>query len=110
VTCWRQLADHVTSCLAMGQPVIVHGRLRSKPYTKGDGTAAVSYEIDAVTVGHDLTRGTSMFERRDPERQERVREPDTTADDLARMVTEEADAIAAGAAAGGPPEAGSAAA
>lgn len=98
VTCWRQLADHVTSCVGMGQPLIVHGRLRSKTYTKGDGTSAVSYEIDAVTVGHDMSRGTSMFERREPERRERTAEVDTTAEDLARTVTEEAEEIVAGAA------------
>lgn len=114
VNCWRQLADHVTSCVGMGDPLVVHGKLRIREYTRGDGTPAVALDLEALTVGHDLTRGTSMFKRADRNRdEERVVEVDTTAEDLARLVTEEAEALLAPSAEDGdraPAEKGSAAA
>ena len=62
VVCWRRLADHVESSIAKGDPVIVCGRLRVRQWQneKGSGHAV---EITAVTVGHDLNRGTSAFSR-----------------------------------------------
>lgn len=96
VNCWRQLAEHVTSCVGIGDPVVVHGRLRVRSFTRGDGQPATALEIEATSVGHDLARGTSMFKRAEPTRTERERaEVDTTAEDLARMVTEEAEQITA---------------
>ena len=64
VTCWRSLADHAASSLNLGDPVVVHGRLNVREYTRGDGTAGTSLDVDAQAVGHDLTRGTSAFRRR----------------------------------------------
>ncbi|MFD0853934.1 single-stranded DNA-binding protein, partial [Actinomadura adrarensis] len=61
VNCWRNLADNVnTSEFKRGQPVIVTGRLRVRQYER-DGNWRFSAEVDAVTVGHDLTRGTAHF-------------------------------------------------
>jgi single-strand DNA-binding protein len=66
VTCWRALADHVASCVGIGDPVMVHGRLQVKEFTRGDGTPGTSLDLDAQTVGHDLTRGTTIYRRSQP--------------------------------------------
>ncbi len=62
VTCWRSLASNVADSLFKGQPVVVHGRFYSRQYTK-DEITRVSYEIDAISVGHDLARGVTTFKK-----------------------------------------------
>src|SRR3954447_5971190 len=62
VVCWRSLAEHVAASIAKGDPVVVVGRVRTQAWTDDDG----SHErmiIEASTVGHDLTRGTSAFHK-----------------------------------------------
>jgi single-strand DNA-binding protein len=63
VTCWREMAENVVISVSKGDPVVVTGRLHSKKYVK-DEVSRMSYEIDADTVGHDLSRGISKFEKR----------------------------------------------
>ena len=63
VTVWRQLADNVRGSIRKGDPVIVHGRLRTDSWERGDGQVSHTLCIDASMVGHDLTRGTSTFQR-----------------------------------------------
>ena len=60
VTCWRAMAQNVAASLRKGQPVVATGRFYSREYTK-DEVTRMSYELDAVAVGHDLARGTSEF-------------------------------------------------
>ncbi|MBU6148203.1 MAG: single-stranded DNA-binding protein [Actinomycetales bacterium] len=62
VSCWGALADHVAASVAKGDPVLVTGRLRIRQWQDGEqrGTSA---DLDAASVGHDLTRGTTRFER-----------------------------------------------
>lgn len=62
VTCWRTLGTNVVTSLRKGDPVVVHGRLFTRQYEK-DGQVRSAYEVDAVTVGPDLARGTSTFQR-----------------------------------------------
>jgi single-strand DNA-binding protein len=63
VNCWRGLADNVrASDMKRGAPVLVTGRLRIREYAKG-GQLRYSVEIEATTVGYDMTRGISRFER-----------------------------------------------
>jgi single-strand DNA-binding protein len=62
VSAWRQLGEHVADSLALGQPVIVVGRLRQREYEK-DGQTHKVVEVDADAVGHDLTFGSSRFQR-----------------------------------------------
>ena len=62
VACWRALAENVAPSLKKGQPVIVTGRLFARSYTVDEQTR-VSYELDAIAVGHDLSRGTSEFNK-----------------------------------------------
>lgn len=63
-TVWtaRQLASNVAASVAVGEPVIVQGRLRVRESERG-GQQWTTAEIDAASVGHDLTRGTAAFRR-----------------------------------------------
>ncbi|MBA9004079.1 single-stranded DNA-binding protein [Thermomonospora cellulosilytica] len=63
VNCWRSLAENVNaSDMRRGEPVIVSGRLRVREYVK-DGRLRFSAEVEATTVGHDLSRGSAQFRR-----------------------------------------------
>lgn len=48
--------------LSVGDPVIVQGRLKVRTEVR-DGQSWTSADIDAVAIGHDLSRGTSAFRR-----------------------------------------------
>jgi single-strand DNA-binding protein len=61
VTCWRALAQNAARSLKKGQPVIVTGRFYSREYKTREETARVSYEVDAIAIGHDLSRGVTDF-------------------------------------------------
>lgn len=66
VSCWRNLGHNVIQSISKGQPVVVVGRLRSREVHKecGDHVHSVTYrDLDAMTVGHDLTRGKATFTR-----------------------------------------------
>lgn len=63
VTCWRSLASNVAACLRKGDPVVVKGRMRVRQYDDKDGNQRLSVEVDASTLGHDLTRGVAHFLR-----------------------------------------------
>ncbi|MFI0817987.1 single-stranded DNA-binding protein [Streptomyces sp. NPDC021098] len=73
---WRTLAANVAASVSLGEPLLVHGTLRVRerekeregdPARQVEGESGpkrwVTAEIDAVAVGHDLTRGTSAFRR-----------------------------------------------
>jgi single-strand DNA-binding protein len=64
VSCWRNLADGVGSSVIVGDPVIVVGRLYTRDWLTEEKELRVAYEMDAVAVGHDLSRGTGKFQRR----------------------------------------------
>ncbi|WP_308220365.1 single-stranded DNA-binding protein [Pimelobacter simplex] len=66
VSAWRRLASHAASSLHQGDPVIVHGRLTHRTYVNKHGLEAVAVEIDALTLGHDLTRGVATFVKAAP--------------------------------------------
>lgn len=63
VKAWRQLATHVAASLHSGEPVLVTGRLQAETWQKEDGTTASRQVVVAQAVGHDLTRGTTVFSR-----------------------------------------------
>jgi single-strand DNA-binding protein len=63
VSAWRALADNCQQSLRRGDPVVVHGRLTVRTWTGRDGEEQSTLEVEAVHVGHDLTRGTSRFTR-----------------------------------------------
>ena len=61
VNCWRKLAENVTASIAVGDPIVVVGRLYTRDWTDSDNNPRLSYEMDAVAVGHDLARGRTTF-------------------------------------------------
>ena len=63
VECFRGLADNATSSLGKGEPIIVSGRLRTRSWTDTNGVLHERLVIEAMTIGHDLNRGTSAFRR-----------------------------------------------
>jgi single-strand DNA-binding protein len=63
VFCWRGLAENVAMCVRKGDPVLVKGKLQVRPYTDKDGGSRVAVEVEASSIGHDLTRGVAMFQR-----------------------------------------------
>ena len=62
VSCWRQLALNAVDSLRRGDPVVVSGRLSTREYEK-DGQKRSSFELEASALGHDLSRGTTVFNR-----------------------------------------------
>ncbi|MEU2224809.1 single-stranded DNA-binding protein [Streptomyces sp. NPDC018347] len=64
-TVWanRQLAVNVAACVEVGQPVVVQGRLKVRTETREGQQQWASADIDAVALGHDLSRGTALFQR-----------------------------------------------
>lgn len=64
VSCWRALGDNVFESINVGDPVIVRGRLYSRRITESASSAKYVYEVNAQSVGHDLSRGVSQFARR----------------------------------------------
>jgi single-strand DNA-binding protein len=69
VSCWRGLAENCATSLRRGDPVVVHGRLQLRPYVNSNDVEVISLEIEAAHVGHDLSRGTSVFTRTPKEEQ-----------------------------------------
>jgi single-strand DNA-binding protein len=63
VSAWRGLAENAEHSLGKGDPVLVHGKLNHRTYINKQGVEVVALEIEAITIGHDLTRGTSRFRR-----------------------------------------------
>jgi single-strand DNA-binding protein len=66
VNCWRKLAEGVTASVVVGDPVVVAGRLYTRDWTDADGNQRTTYELEAVAVGHDLSRGQAQFMRNRP--------------------------------------------
>lgn len=62
VTAFRQLGMHVASSVRKGERVVVAGRVRQRDW-QSDTNKGTTIEIDADTVGHDLTFGRSTFTR-----------------------------------------------
>ncbi|MEV4680243.1 single-stranded DNA-binding protein [Streptomyces kurssanovii] len=62
VFAWRSLAQNLAGSVSVGEPLLVHGRLKVRE-EESDGRRRTFVDIDALAVGHDLTRGTSAFRR-----------------------------------------------
>jgi single-strand DNA-binding protein len=63
IVCWRTLAEHALESVNKGDPVVVSGKLRLQSWPDADGVVQERLVIEATSVGHDLTRGTSAFRR-----------------------------------------------
>lgn len=66
VNCWRKLAEGVAASVTVGDPVVVAGRLYTRDWTDDAGNHRTLYELEAVAVGHDLSRGRGRFLRNRP--------------------------------------------
>lgn len=62
VWAWRTLASNLTGSVSVGEPLVVHGRLKVREEER-EGQRRTFVDIEATAVGHDLTRGTSAFRR-----------------------------------------------
>lgn len=70
ITAFRQLAINSAGSVGKGDRVFIGGKLRVRDWDNGE-RAGTSVEIEADSIGHDLTWGTSVFTRtvlvREPE-------------------------------------------
>ncbi|GGC85344.1 single-stranded DNA-binding protein [Tersicoccus solisilvae] len=60
VVCFRNLARNAGCSLSKGQPVIVSGRLKVRPWER-DGKSGTNVQIEADSIGHNLRLGTTHF-------------------------------------------------
>ncbi|MEU1226376.1 single-stranded DNA-binding protein [Streptomyces sp. NPDC005828] len=76
VSAWRSLGANLAASVSVGEPLVVHGRLKVREEER-DGQRKTFVDVDAVAVGHDLSRGTAAF-RRAPRAEPRLQpEPQT---------------------------------
>ena len=62
ITAFRTLAVNVATSVSKGDRVILSGRVRVRDWDNGE-RSGTSVEIEAETIGHDLTYGNSTFTR-----------------------------------------------
>lgn len=62
VSCWRALAENVAASIQKGDPIFVTGRLNVRTWERDD-RSGTTLDVTADVVGHDLSRGTSVFKR-----------------------------------------------
>ncbi|MFJ8658853.1 single-stranded DNA-binding protein [Streptomyces sp. NPDC093795] len=62
VSAWRSLGANLAASVSVGEPLVVHGRLRVREDER-DGRRKTFVDVAALAVGHDLTRGTAAFRR-----------------------------------------------
>ena len=63
IQCWRTLADNVSMSVHKGEPVLIMGRLQIRRFEDAEGAPRTAVEVEASSVGHDLTRGVARFSR-----------------------------------------------
>ena len=82
ITAFRQLAINIAQSVSKGERIVTHGKLRVRDWDNGE-RAGTSVELEADTLGHDLSWGSSVFTRtvlvREPLAEEEV-ESGTAAD------------------------------
>lgn len=66
VSCWRQLAENVAASIKTGDRVVVTGALRAHSWKTEQGEERSGLEVDAQSVGFDLSRGRAVQERSVP--------------------------------------------
>jgi len=76
VTAFRQLAINLAGSINKGERIVATGKLRVRDWDNGE-RAGTSVELEAESVGHDLTWGTAVFTRT-----VLVREPDPSDEQL----------------------------
>ncbi len=91
VTCTRALAENVRDSIKKGDPVVVVGRLRTNRWEDSERGPQERLVLEAISIGHDLTRGHGDFRRT-----VRARNEDTAdVGELIRAAEEREDAAVA---------------
>lgn len=62
VTAFKTLAINVAKSINKGDRIVVTGNLNVRDWDNGERTGT-SVEVEAASVGHDLSWGTSVFTR-----------------------------------------------
>jgi single-strand DNA-binding protein len=62
VTGFRQLAINASTSISKGDRIVVTGKLRVRDWDNGE-RAGTSVEIEADSIGHDLSWGSAKFTR-----------------------------------------------
>lgn len=62
VKCWRKLAMNAKAALHKGDPVIVRGKFRTRSWVEEE-RPRTEVEIEADSIGHDLSFGWTHFNR-----------------------------------------------
>ena len=105
VTAFRQLALNSNASVDKGQRVIVAGRLKIREWENGE-KSGTTIEIEAESIGHDLSWGTANFTRSvsaatvtapDPDPADADRDSDDTSADADESPAPVDDAVDAGA-------------
>jgi len=78
VICWRRLADNVVATLEKGDRVVVAGKLKQGSYDDQQGVRHTTYEVEADSVGPDLSKSAANVLRRLAPVNETVNEPATS--------------------------------
>jgi single-strand DNA-binding protein len=63
VQCYKKVAEHVAVCLRRGDPIVVRGTLRVREFVDQTGGRRSSVEVMADSIGHDLSRGITVFSK-----------------------------------------------
>ncbi len=66
VSAWRQLGEHCAGSIGKGDRVVVTGRLLAKTWAGTDGKERTSLEVEAATVGLELSRHGAKVDRSSP--------------------------------------------
>ncbi|MFI8517094.1 single-stranded DNA-binding protein [Streptomyces sp. NPDC085481] len=62
VSAWRSLGANLAASVSVGEPLVVHGRLKVRE-EEHEGRWKTFVDVHALAVGHDLSRGTAAFRR-----------------------------------------------
>jgi single-strand DNA-binding protein len=57
------LALNALSSIKKGDPVVITGNLKTEEFVRRDGTTAKNLAVNIDSIGHNLSYGTSDFER-----------------------------------------------
>jgi single-strand DNA-binding protein len=67
VYAYRKLAENAAICLRKGDPIVLRGRVTTRDFEDKNGHQRTALEVDAISFGHDMTRGVSTFQRVRPQ-------------------------------------------
>jgi single-strand DNA-binding protein len=63
VQCFRKVAENASICLRKGDPIVLKGTLRVREYVDQAGIKRTSVDVLADSIGHDMSRGMTIFSR-----------------------------------------------